>query len=136
MQVQGVITTEIRDTFNVPVYFRSKEEVKLSIIKCGAFDIQCLQSWDDESLCPEDERMRMLQFPQSFAKFYSTWFRSIIGPTMEAHMGLQALNEFFIRHQRRIANHATSLLSDPKAQQEYKCFNFSLLLVVLKRKVH
>jgi hypothetical protein len=110
--------------------------VKSSIIKRGAFDIQCLQLWDDESLCPEDERMRMLQFPQSFAKFYSTWLRAVIGPVMEAHMGLQALNEFFIRYQRRIANHATSLLSDFKAQQEYKCFNLSLLLVVLKRKVH
>ncbi len=136
MQVQGVITTEIRDTFNFPTYFRSKEEVKSSIIKCGAFDIQCLQLWDDESLYPEDERMRMLQFPQSFAKFYSTWLRTVIGPIMEAHMGLQALNEFFIHHQRRIANHATSLLSNPKAQQEYKCLNLSFLLVVLKRKVH
>jgi hypothetical protein len=54
---------------------------------------------------------------------------------MEAHMGLQATNEFFIRHQRRIAAHATSVLSDPKAQEEYKCFNVSFLLVVLKRKV-
>jgi hypothetical protein len=83
LQVQGVITTEIRDTFNLPMYFRSKEEVKSSIMKCGAFDIQCLQLWDDESLYPKDECMCMLQFPQSFAKFYSTWVRAVIGPVME-----------------------------------------------------
>jgi hypothetical protein len=109
--------------------------VKTSIIKCGAFDIQYVQSFDDESLCPKDELMHMLQFPQSFAKFYSAWVRAMVGPIMEAHMGLQATNEFFIRHQRRIAAHATSLLSDPKAQEEYKCFNQSFLVVVLKRKV-
>jgi hypothetical protein len=109
--------------------------VKTSIIKCGAFDIQYLQSWDDQSLCPKDELMHMLQFPQSFAKFYSAWVRAMVGPFMEAHMGLQATNEFFIRHQRRIAAHATFVLSDPKAQEEYKCFNHSFLPVVLKRKV-
>jgi hypothetical protein len=38
-------------------------------------------------------------------------------------------------HQRRIAARGTSLLSDPKAQQEYKIFSRSLLLLVLKRKV-
>ncbi len=79
--------------------------------------------------------MHMLQFPQSFVKFYSAWVRAMAGPIMEAHMGLQATNEFFIRHQRRIAAHATSILSDPKAQEEDKCFNHSFFLVVLKRKV-
>lgn len=134
--VDGVITTHTRDTFNVPLYYRSKEEVETSIIKCGAFDIQYVQSWDDESICPKDELMHMLQSPQSFAKFYSAWVRSMVGPIMEAHMGLQATNEFFIRHQRRIAARATSVLSDPKAQEEYKCFNLSALVVVLKRKIH
>jgi hypothetical protein len=57
------------------------------------------------------------------------------GPIMEAHMGQHNTDEFFIRHQRRIAARATSLLSDPKAQQEYKILSLSYLLVVLKRKV-
>jgi hypothetical protein len=33
LQAQGVITTEIRDTYNLPGYFRSKEEVEAAIIK-------------------------------------------------------------------------------------------------------
>jgi indole-3-acetate O-methyltransferase len=132
---EGVITAETRDTFNLPIYRRSKEEVEASVIKCGAFDVQYLQSFDDENLCPEDELMHMLQFPQSFATFFSAWLRAAFGPIMEAHMGQHNTDEFFIRHQRRIAARATSLLSDPKAQQEYKIFSMNLLLVVLKRKV-
>jgi hypothetical protein len=135
LRAQGVITAETRDTFNLPIYCRSKEEVEASVIKCGAFDVQYLQSVDDENLCPEDELMHMLQFPQSFATFFSAWMRALFGPVMEAHMGRHNTDEFFIRHQRRIAARATSLLSDPKAQQEYKILSMSLLLVVLKRKV-
>ncbi|CAK9194471.1 unnamed protein product [Sphagnum troendelagicum] len=131
----GVITAETRDTFNFPLYCRSKEEVEASVIKCGAFDVQYLQSLDDENLCPEDELMHMLQFPQSFATFFSAWVRAGLAPMMEAHMGQHNTDEFFIRYQRRIAARATSLLSDPKAQQEYKIFSRSLLLVILKRKV-
>ncbi len=135
MQAQGVITTETRDTFNLPTYCRSKEEVEAAIIKCGAFDIQYLQSPVDDNLCPEDELMHMLQFPKSFATFVSAWVRAIFGPTIEAYMGRHNTDEFFIRYQRHITARATSLLSDPKAQQEYKIFRLTLLHVVLKRKV-
>ncbi|CAK9275652.1 unnamed protein product [Sphagnum jensenii] len=131
----GVITTETRDTFNLPTYARSKEEVEAAIIKCGAFDIQYLQSPVDDNLCPEDELMDMLQYPKSFATFVSAWARAMSGPSIEAHMGRHNTDELFIRYQRRITAHATSLLSDPKAQQEYKFFRTTLLLVVLKRKV-
>jgi hypothetical protein len=131
---EGVITAETRDTFNLPFYCRSKEEVEASVIKCGAFDVQYLQSWDDENVCPDDELMHMLQFPQSFATFFSAWVRALFSPIMEAHMGQHNTDEFFIRHQRRIAARATSLLSDPKAQQGYKILSTSFLLVVLKRK--
>jgi hypothetical protein len=135
LQAQGVITAETRDTFNLPIYFRSKEEVEAAVIKCGAFDVQYLQSLDDDNLCSEDELMHMLQFPQSFATFFSAWMRALFAPVMEAHMGQHNTDEFFIRHQRRIAARGTSLLSDPKAQQEYNFLSMSLLLVVLKRKV-
>jgi hypothetical protein len=130
-----VIITETRDTFNLRTYARSKEEVEAAIIKCGAFDIQYLQSPVDEDLCPEDELMHMLQFPKSFATFLSAWVRAMNGPSIEAHMGRHNTDEFFIRHQRRITARATSLLSDPKAQQEYKIFRGTFLHVVLKRKV-
>jgi hypothetical protein len=130
-----VITTETRDTFNLPIYFRSKDEVEAAIIKCGAFDIQYLESPVDENLCPEDELMHMLQSPKSFATFVSAWVRAMTGPSIEAHMGRHNTDEFFIRYQRRITARATSLLSDPKAQQEYKIFTLTCLHVVLKRKV-
>jgi hypothetical protein len=130
-----VITTETRDTFNLPIYVRSKEEVEAAIIKCGAFDIQYLQSPVDEDLCTEDEFMHMLQFPKSFATFSSAWVRAMTGPGIEAHMGRHNTDEFFIRYQGRITARATSLLSDPKAQQGYKIFRVTLLHVVLKRKV-
>jgi len=134
LQTQGAIATKTRDTFNIRLYYHSMEEVKALLIKCGAFDIQYVQLVDDESLCLEDQRMCMLQVPQSFAKFYSTWVMSMSGSIMEAHMGLQTTDEFFICHQRHIVVHAISFLFDTKAQQEYKCFNLTLLLVVLKHK--
>jgi hypothetical protein len=118
------------------MYRRSRQEVEASIIKCGAFDIgQYLRLWGDDSLCPQDELLHMLQFPKSFATFLSAWVRAMLGPIMEAHMGRHNTDEFFVRYQRCITARATSLLSDPKAQQEYKIFSTSLLLVVLKRKV-
>jgi hypothetical protein len=130
-----VITVETRDTFNIPMYRRSKEEVEASIIKCGAFDIQYLQLWDDYSICPQDELMHMLQFPKSFATFLSAWVRAMLGPIMEAHMGRHNTDEFYVRYQRCITARVTSLLSNPKAQQKYKIFSTSFLLVVIKRKV-
>jgi hypothetical protein len=79
--------------------------------------------------------MHMLQFPKSFATFLSAWLRAMTGPSIEAHMGRHNTDELFIRYQRRITARATSLLSDPKAQQEYNIFTLTLLHVVLKRKV-
>ncbi|CAM6059794.1 unnamed protein product [Sphagnum tenellum] len=131
----GVITTETRDTYNLPSYGRSKEEVEAAIIKCGAFDIQYLQSPVDVNVCPEDELMRMLQFPKSFATFLSAWVRAMSGPSIEANMGRHNTDELFIRYQRRLRARATSLLSDCKAQQEYKIFTFTVLHVALKRNV-
>jgi hypothetical protein len=113
-----VITTKTRNTFNIHLYYHLKEEVKVSIIKCGAFDIQYVQLLDVETLCPEDECMHMLQVPQSFAKFYSAWVRSMSRPIMEAHMGLQATNELFICYQQCIAIRSISFLFDPKPQQQ------------------
>ncbi len=130
-----MITTETRDTYNLPIYARSKEEVEAAIIKCGAFDIHYLQPPVDYNLCAEDELMHMLQFPKSFATFLSAWVRAMTGPGIEAHMGRRNTDELFIRYQRRITARAISLLSDPKAQQEYKVFTMTLLHVVLKRKV-
>jgi hypothetical protein len=104
-------------------------------MKCGAFDIQYLQSPVDDNMCPEDELMELLQFPKSFATFLCAWVRAGLGPTIEAYMGRHNTDEFFIRYQRRVTARATSLLSDPKAQQEYKVFTLTFLHVVLKRKV-
>jgi hypothetical protein len=58
----------------------------------------------------------------------------MVGPIKEAHMGLQATNEWFVLHEHRMVARATSLLSDAKGQQEYKFLNATFLLVVLKRK--
>jgi hypothetical protein len=129
-----VITTKTRDTYNLPTYARSKEEVEAAIIKCGAFDIQYLESPVDDNMCPEEELMHMLQFPKSFATFSSAWVRAMTGPSIEAHMGRHNTDELFIRYQRRITARATFLLSDPKAQREYKIFRTTFLHVILKRK--
>ncbi|CAK9222725.1 unnamed protein product [Sphagnum troendelagicum] len=131
---QGVITAETRDAFNLPIYCPSKEEVESAVAKCGAFDMQCVEWSDDSDLFPEHERLRLLQYPHKFATFYSAWVRAMVGPIMEAHMGLQATNEWFVLHERRMVARATSLFSNPKGQQEYKFLSATFLLVVLKRK--
>jgi hypothetical protein len=90
--LQGVITAETRDAFNLPIYCLSKEEVESAVAKCGAFDMQCVEWSDDSDLFLEHERLRLLQYPHKFATFYSAWVRAMVGPIMEPHMGLQATN--------------------------------------------
>ncbi len=118
--LQGVITAETRDAFNLPIYCPSKEEVESAVAKNGAFDMQCVEWSDDSDLFLEHERLRLLQNPHKFATFYSAWVRAMVGPIVEAHMGLQATNEWFVLYERRMVARATSLLSNPKGQQEYK----------------
>jgi hypothetical protein len=132
--LQGVITAETREAFSLPIYCLSKEEVESAVAKCGAFDMQFVEWSDDSDLFPEHERLRLLQYPYKFATFYSAWVRAMVSPIMEAHMDLQATNEWFVLHERRMVARATFLLSNPKGQQEYKFLSATFLLVVLKRK--
>lgn len=131
--MQGVITEETRDSFNLPCYVPHVEEVRDSINTVGSFEIIRLELLEELNLYPDDARMSMLQNPKKCAKFYSSWVRAIVEPLMAEHMGAECTDEWFIRHERRIYNRCRAMLGNPQEQEQYKFLTADFLLVVLKK---
>nr|PNR53505.1 hypothetical protein PHYPA_007180 [Physcomitrium patens] len=129
---EGIITEETWDAFNLPIYIPSLEEIQDCINTVGGFEVIRLEHLEDLELYSDDARMRMLQEPKKCAKF-SSWVRSLVEPLMVVHMGSECTDEWFLRHERRVATRCRSMLHNRQEQEHYKFLSADFLLVVLKK---
>ncbi|KAK7374339.1 hypothetical protein VNO80_07769 [Phaseolus coccineus] len=98
MLLEGLIEEEKLDSFNIPTYEPTIEELRHVIGEEGSFFIQELETvivpWDEGTNEDDDENVR--------AQFIATYTRAVVEPLLSANFGAKVMNKFFIRFQKKI----------------------------------
>ncbi|XP_062117956.1 loganic acid O-methyltransferase-like [Humulus lupulus] len=113
MANQGKISHEKLDTFNLPVYFTSPQELETVVKQNGCFSIEIMESLDQERPQP---------------KVMSSTIRGGIGGFYKEHFDLQeeTLDELFDLFQKKLEEQSSSI---------YNSGNSINLFVLLKRVI-
>ena len=103
---QGLISSEKRDNFNIPVYAPSLQDFKEVVEADGSFTINKLEVFKGGSPLvvtrPDDAK--------EVGRALANSCRSVSGVLVDAHIGDKLSEELFLRVERRGTSHAKELL--------------------------
>ncbi|XP_021759032.1 indole-3-acetate O-methyltransferase 1-like [Chenopodium quinoa] len=103
---EGLITSEKRDSFNIPVYAPSLQDFREVVEANGSFAINKLEVFRGGSPLvvshPDD--------PTEVGQAFANSCRSVCGVLVDAHIGDKLGDELFLRVENRATNHANELL--------------------------
>ena len=85
--LQGVIESEVRDSFNIPVCLPSQEEIREAIEATSAFHIKQLEFWEDGEMFP------VLEDPQEFKQYSTNTNKSLFNPILEPYLGRESVTK-------------------------------------------
>ncbi|MCL7038456.1 hypothetical protein MKW94_019587 [Papaver nudicaule] len=108
MVLQGAIAEEKLNSFNIPTYLPSPEEVKSIIQSEGSFTINQLETfhvnWDGSD--PKEDKKSMTNMLKSSHSIASI-FRAVSEPLLANHFGTEIMDALYGRLRERIAEYAT-----------------------------
>ncbi|KAJ9153844.1 hypothetical protein P3X46_027241 [Hevea brasiliensis] len=103
---EGLITSEKRDNFNIPVFAPSLQDFKDVVEAHGSFTINKLEVFKGGSPlvvdCPDNAA--------EVGRALANTCRSVSGVLVDAHIGDRLSEELFLRVERRATSHAKELL--------------------------
>ncbi|XP_010276464.1 PREDICTED: gibberellic acid methyltransferase 2 isoform X2 [Nelumbo nucifera] len=97
---EGLIDEETRDTFNIPAYMRSIEEVEKAFHQCGGFEIQRLE-YQRIVEHSKEKQEEWIRDPVSYGRAKANLVRATLRPIVEAHLGPKLSEELFKRFEKR-----------------------------------
>ncbi|XP_060211369.1 indole-3-acetate O-methyltransferase 1-like [Lycium barbarum] len=103
---EGLITSEKRDSFNIPVYAPSIQDFKEVVEANGSFSINKLQVFRGGSPLVVNHPDDAAEVGRALA----ISCRSVSGVLVDAHIGEQLSDELFARVERRASRHAKELI--------------------------
>lgn len=102
---EGLVDKEKLDSFNLPMYTPSVDEVKVVVAQSGVFNINHIKlfetSWDPHGDLEEDEEHNSIQSGLNVSKS----LRAVFGPLLASHFGESLLNELFDKFAYHVAEH-------------------------------
>lgn len=103
---QGIVSSDLRDSFNMPWYFVSPEELRQAADNCGAFEMESIQVCEGIPCMSSEELAQYIRDPKTFGLMKSTFVKSYMGALIEAHIGKECTDKLF----KVFAEKATALL--------------------------
>ncbi|KAG7024938.1 Indole-3-acetate O-methyltransferase 1, partial [Cucurbita argyrosperma subsp. argyrosperma] len=103
---EGLISSEKRDSFNIPVYAPSLQDFKEVVEADGSFSINKLEVFKGGSPLVVNQPDDAAEVGRALANSC----RSVSGVLVDAHIGDRLSEELFSRVERRATNHAKDLL--------------------------
>ncbi|XP_058079558.1 gibberellic acid methyltransferase 2 [Magnolia sinica] len=97
---EGLIDEELRDTFNIPAYMRSTDEVKVAFDLCTGFEIQTLE-YQRILEHSKEKQEEWIKDPVSYGRAKANLVRATLKPIVEAYLGPKLSDELFKRFERR-----------------------------------
>ncbi|KAJ7558405.1 hypothetical protein O6H91_04G037600 [Diphasiastrum complanatum] len=111
---EGVIQPESRDSFNFPMYFRTKEEVLEVVRECPDLKLEHLELLDIPILGEQKQGIgSVIEDGRKLANYY----RSLWGGYVDSHLGLDRAKVF---HQRIEENAIAYVQARPERKVAYK----------------
>ena len=121
--MQGLISSDKRDSFNIPVYAPSLQDFKEVVEANGSFAINKLEVFRGGSPLVVSRPDDAAEVGQALANSC----RSVCGVLVEAHIGDRLGDELFLRVERRATSHAKDLL------EQLQFFHIVASLSLLKK---
>ncbi|KAH7654188.1 gibberellin A4 carboxyl methyltransferase protein [Dioscorea alata] len=106
--IEGLIDEDTRDTFNIPAYMRSMEEVREAFEKCEGFEIMKLEFQRIVEHSKEKQE-EWIKDPVSYGKCKANLVRATLKPIVEAHLGQVLCEELFKRFEKIVSEDITML---------------------------
>ncbi|KAL5995018.1 Gibberellic acid methyltransferase 2 [Asimina triloba] len=100
---EGLIDEEVRDTFNIPAYMRSTNEVNAAFEQCKGFEIQTLE-YQRIVEHSREKQEEWIKDPTSYGRSKANLVRATLKPIVEAHLGPKLSEELFKRFERRASS--------------------------------
>ncbi|XP_077230623.1 gibberellic acid methyltransferase 2-like [Tasmannia lanceolata] len=97
---EALIDEEKRDTFNIPAYMRSIDEVKAAFDRCTGFEIQTLE-YQRIVEHSKEKQEEWIRDPFSYGRAKANLVRATLKPIVEAHLGPKLSEELFKRFEMR-----------------------------------
>lgn len=106
LYLQGLLESERRDSFNIPVYAPSLQEFREVVESNCSFTINKLEVVRGGSPLVVNHPEDATEISQALTNSC----RSVIGVLVDAHIGEELSEELFIRVGRRVVRHARELM--------------------------
>ncbi|RWR79645.1 gibberellic acid methyltransferase 2 isoform X2 [Cinnamomum micranthum f. kanehirae] len=97
---EGLVDEERRDTFNIPAYMRSPDEVRKAFEQCTGFEIRTLEYRKIVEHSKEKQE-EWIKDPVSYGRAKANLVRASLKPIIEAHLGPKLSEELFKRYEKR-----------------------------------
>nr|ABK24797.1 unknown [Picea sitchensis] len=120
---QGIISSDLRDSFNLPWYFPTAKELRRAVENCGVFEIESMQVFEQVPSMPEEEFEEYIRDPKMFGLMKSNLVKSFVGSLIEAHIGKKCTDQFF----QAFAEKAAALLHCSPPSRLVTCTVSSLI---------
>ncbi|XP_068664367.1 gibberellic acid methyltransferase 2-like [Aristolochia californica] len=99
---EGLIEEEKRDTFNIPAYMRSVNEVKKAFDECAGFVIKTVE-YRRLLEHSQEKQEEWIRDPVSYGRAKANMVRATLKPIVEAHLGSMLSEELFKRFEKRVS---------------------------------
>lgn len=96
--MQGFITEEQLDTFNLPFYMRSIEDVKEAIASCGSLFGVLTTKLHTFDTAPHDAYETVISEPKDLSRNMGFVYKAVLNGLVEAHVGKEAAELIWQRY--------------------------------------
>lgn len=125
---QGLISAEKRDSFNIPIFLPSIEEIQEAAARTSAFDIKEIKIWKDYQPAPEIQEQKYLADPEAYGQLGKGFAKGMFNSSVEAHIGPELACRLF----DRLAFNLTAQFKETKKLFIHE--SITIAVVVLVRK--
>ncbi len=124
-----MINAELRDSFNIPIYHASMEDVCMAIDKTNVFVIQKLELLKQaiSTEMSKEVQNSLFENPDLYGDLMSNAMRATFGELVEGHIGLELANFFFQRLKENF------VIRVPKTNDTFNEVSGEFLIVLVRK---
>ncbi|KAL3680172.1 hypothetical protein R1sor_023128 [Riccia sorocarpa] len=122
---EGLLDEGVRDSFNIPMYYPTVDEMREAVEDSGAFVVDRLELLNDVPANPST-KAELEASPTDCGKKLAKICRSLLGVLVDSHMGEEVADEFFRRLELRAI--ARSRAEAMRHRTAYSNVNLAVLI--------
>lgn len=100
-----MIDEETRDSFNMPIYCPSADELKEAIDETESFKLKKLEVWEDIDFLPREMAAKLAMDPEKFGTMAMNMARTMMLTLVDAHVGPDIAAMLWDRLEKQIVDH-------------------------------